>query len=266
MASFEFQETSDSLNTRIDIHKRFGLRDMTQWILEKLGQANGLEILDSGCGLGDQCILFNQEYPDSNIVGLDTSPDLWTKARERTSEKNLAIRFIEGSIDDPLPFESESFDLVTCIFAVYYAKDVWFSIREMHRVLKLGGRIFLAGPDPDNKPEFFEIQTRLTGRPTPYMPGRGRFRPEGLEACRDLFADVEYHTLENPLVFHEPGPFVDYVRSSVVEDRLLWKDLLPDAQSVDRFCNLVAEEARSSIAQNGNITITKVVGGILGTK
>ena len=43
-------------------------------------------------------------------------------------------------IGKPFPFEDNSFDLVSCCFAIYYAADIPFTIREMHRVLKPGGR------------------------------------------------------------------------------------------------------------------------------
>lgn len=264
--SFEFKEITSSLSTRIDIHNRFGKRDLNQWILQRVGQADGCCILDVGCGLGTQCVLFAENYDQSRITGVDISTELLKVACQLAREKGLNIDFIKGTMDEPLPFETEQFDLVTCCFAVYYAQDIRFSIGEMQRVLKTGGRIFLTGPTPNNKPEFFDLQLRLTGKPTPFMPGRMRFEPEGLAICRDLFTRVDYQIFENPLVFYETAPFVDYVRASVTEDRILWRDLLPNAKAVEHFCDMVAKEVSQIIERDGEFIMNKVVGGILGYK
>ena len=262
----EFRENAGSLATRLDIHKRFGQRDINQWMLERIGPANDQSILDVGCGLGTQCILFSENYAQTMIAGMDISTDLLKLAREAAEERALDIAFIEGSMDQPLPFRSEQFDLLLSCFALYYARDMSFSIGEMHRVLKPDGRLFISGPAPNNKPEFFELQERLTGKPTPFMPGRMRFEPEGLPICNALFARVKHHTFENPVVFQNTKPFVDYVRASVTEDRLLWREILPDRTAVERFCDMVADEVSRIIAREGSFTMTKVVGGILAYK
>lgn len=266
LADFEFRETATSLATRIDIHKRFAQHDLNQWMFERIGPGSRKRILDLGCGLGTSCFLFAEKFPGSEITGLDISTELLSEARRQARKQALNIAFIAHSIDNPLPFESEAFNLVTCNFALYYARDLHFSISEIHRVLGKGGCTFLSGPAPSNKLEFFRLQRHLTGKPAPFMPGRMRFEPEALPICRKIFTKVEYHTLTNPLVFHEASPFIDYVQASVTEDSLLWRDLLPDTQAVEHFCNAMRKEVSRIIEHEGNFTMTKVIGGILGYK
>ena len=54
----EYQETTNDLLARIDIHKKYGSRDIDQWMLHLLDPQKGSAILDVGCGSGKQCFLF----------------------------------------------------------------------------------------------------------------------------------------------------------------------------------------------------------------
>ena len=124
----------------------------------------------------------------------------------------------------------------------------------------------MAGPAPNNKLEFFDLQRRITGKPTPPIGGRMRFEPEGLPICQDMFKKVEYEVFKNPVTFSESDPFVDYVRASISEDPHIWDGVIPDAAALDLFCGKVAQEVSSIIARDGQFTMNKMVGGILGRK
>jgi ubiquinone/menaquinone biosynthesis C-methylase UbiE len=72
-----YQETSSDLATRIDIHNKYGARDIDQWMLELLQPANHSIILDVGCGSGKQCFSFFKATEGSaTITGGDVSLDL----------------------------------------------------------------------------------------------------------------------------------------------------------------------------------------------
>lgn len=53
----DFQETTDDLAKRIDIHSRYGSKDIDAWMLDVLNLQPGIKILDVGCGSGKQCFL-----------------------------------------------------------------------------------------------------------------------------------------------------------------------------------------------------------------
>jgi ubiquinone/menaquinone biosynthesis C-methylase UbiE len=225
-----------------------------------------MKILDLGCGLGIQCFKLIEKFPRSKIIGLDISQELLKKARFQALERGMDITFIAHSMDDPLPFESEEFDLVTCNYSLHYVRNLHFSISEIHRVLEKDGCVFATGPDLNNKPEFFELIKRLTGRPIPFMPAPKRFASDALPVFKKLFAKVEYYTLKNPLVFYKMKPFIKYLLASLIEDRLFWLDVLPDAEAIQVLCNMAEKEISHTIEVEGSFTITKAVGGILGYK
>ena len=68
-----------------------------------------------------------------------------------------------GSVGEALPFEDESFDLVTTFQTLEHVADVGRCIAEMVRVLRLGGVLYLRAPDYRC---FFEPHYRLPFLPT----------------------------------------------------------------------------------------------------
>lgn len=50
---YDYQETTKDLLKRIDIHTKFGSRNIDEWMLEILPLKKGQKILDVGCGAGN---------------------------------------------------------------------------------------------------------------------------------------------------------------------------------------------------------------------
>ena len=167
---------------------------------------------------------------------------------------------------DPFAFETETFDLVTCCFAIYYAQNVLHSVREMHRILKPGGRLFTTGPMPENKQLFYEIIYEATKRPIPPMPGSSRYGSEILETLRSTFSKVELFIFENPLTFPSVEPFLDYTRASLSEDRKLWKDLFEGQDDFEMIMQKITKVAKERLARDGVLVMKKVVGGFIAYK
>jgi ubiquinone/menaquinone biosynthesis C-methylase UbiE len=262
----EYQETAKDLNARIDIHTRYGARDIDAWMLDLLKPAPGIRLLDVGCGGGKQCRLFAEALRgEAAIVGGDISPELLAQARQASREMGGKFLVEELDFNRRFPFPDESFDLLTCCFAIYYAADPGFTLDEMRRVLRPGGRVFTTGPLPGNKSLFYEIIRTATGREIPSMPGSSRYESQILPAMRARFSRVEVHRFENPLVFPEVEPFLDYTRASLSEDRKLWAGLFRGSAEFDRVMAAIESEARKRLA-GGPLVMTKVVGGFLATR
>ena len=262
-----YQETGDDLLARIDIHQRYGSRDIDQWMLDLLQPRKGIRILDVGCGAGKQCFAFDRFLGgEAHITGGDVSPELLTKARQLNSEQGGRIQFIELDFNKRFTMEDGQFDLATCCFAVYYAADARLTVNEMHRVLREGGRLFTTGPMPENKRVFYEIIREATGRHIPPMPGSSRYATEILGAIRDRFRNVEAHVFENPLVFNNAEPFMTYTRASLSEDRKLWGSFFRGGDDFDQVLSQIEAVARKRISQDGKLVMTKVVGGFSATK
>jgi ubiquinone/menaquinone biosynthesis C-methylase UbiE len=262
-----YQETTNDLLKRIDIHQQFGSRDIDQWMLEVLQLEKGLQILDVGCGAGKQCfVFFNTLEGEGDITGGDVSEELLQKARQENTRTGNRIHFTELDFNKRFPMEDDQFDLVSCCFAIYYAQDIPFTIQEMHRVLKPGGRLFTTGPMPENKQLFYDIIREATGKVIPPMPGSSRYASQIYEAIKSRFAQVELHMFENPLTFKEVDPFLAYTRASLSEDRKLWSSFFQEKEDFERIMSQITETAMRRLEKEGQLIMTKVVGGILATK
>jgi ubiquinone/menaquinone biosynthesis C-methylase UbiE len=155
---------------------------------------------------------------------------------------------------------------VTSCFAIYYAEDIPFTISEMHRVIKPGGRLFTTGPMPENKRLFYDIISEATHKSIPPMPGSSRYSSMIFKAIQALFSKVELNIFENPLIFEAVEPFLAYTRASLSEDRKLWKSLFEEAGGFERVMEDIKTVADRRLAQDGKLVMTKVVGGFIATK
>lgn len=94
------------------------------------------KILDVGCGTGANLEMLAQF---GKSEGVDVSDDAlaFCKAKGLKVHKGLA---------EKLPFEDESFDVVTALDVVEHLDDDVAGLREMHRVLKTGGKTLIFVP------------------------------------------------------------------------------------------------------------------------
>jgi ubiquinone/menaquinone biosynthesis C-methylase UbiE len=262
-----YQETARDLLIRIDIHEKFGARDIDRWTTEVLQPKPGMKILDVGCGAGKQCFLYSDfTNRQAAITGGDFSNELLEKARIRNSERSDKITFQFLDFNKPFEFKDDTFDLVSSAFAIYYASDLGFTFGEARRVLKPGGRLFVTGPLPENKKMFYDIIKEASHQPIPPMPGSSRFRSDIYKTIESIFSRTELLTFENPITFPAVDPFMDYTRASLSEDRKLWTSMFNGKEEYEALIKSIEHVAKNRYDHDGKLVMTKVVGGILATK
>ena len=121
----EYEETSQDLQTRINIHEQFGGRNIDSWMLELLSLTKGMKILDIGCGSGKQCLAFYDVLEgEVEITGGDVSEELLGKAREASQAKSADIRYLDLDFNERFPFEDNSMSPDQSCFAIYYVKAI----------------------------------------------------------------------------------------------------------------------------------------------
>lgn len=105
----------------------------------------GQVCVDLGCGRGrDALHLAGRVGPTGRVYGLDASPKMIAAARERAAEQGVThVTFLECPLE-ALALPDASADWVVSNCALNHASDkarVW---REIHRVLKPGGRFVVS--------------------------------------------------------------------------------------------------------------------------
>jgi demethylmenaquinone methyltransferase/2-methoxy-6-polyprenyl-1,4-benzoquinol methylase len=100
-------------------------------------------ILDVATGTGDLALALTQVNPDK-IIGLDISPGMLEKAKIKTANKQLSniIEYMEGDAEN-LPFEDNYFDVITVAFGVRNFETLNKGLKELRRVLKPNGKLFI---------------------------------------------------------------------------------------------------------------------------
>lgn len=263
-----YQETSKDLLKRIDIHEKYGARNIDSWNLEVLKPQPGYKILDVGCGAGKQCFLYSDYTKGlADITGGDFSEELLAKAHAKQTErgdKNINFQFLD--FNKTFAFGNNTFDFVSSAFAIYYASDLQFTFSQAHRVIKPGGHLFVTGPLPENKHMFYDIIKEATNQTIPPMPGSSRFKSDIFNTISAIFSKTELLTFENPLTFPRVSPFIDYVRASLSEDRKLWTSMFNGKVEYETMICKIEEVAMRWFERDGKLVMTKVVGGILATK
>lgn len=265
--TYDYQETTNDLLKRIDIHSQYGGRNIDDWMLDILPLKAGQTILDVGCGAGKQCFLYHTHLGgQAEITGGDVNAELLEKARDENFRLEKDVKFMPLNFDQAFALPDNHFDLVSCCFAIYYASDIPFTISEFHRVIKPGGVMFASGPMPTNKKLFYDIITEATGLPIPPMPGSSRFSTEIYSTIQSMFSSVEMKIFENPLTFDTAAPFIEYTRASLSEDRKLWNAFFQNKDDFNRIMSQIEAVANRRLEKEGKLVMTKVVGGILATK
>jgi tRNA (cmo5U34)-methyltransferase len=92
-------------------------------------------VLELGIGTGETTARLRDRYPDAEVVGLDSSPEMVFRAREMDVEVRLA------RMEDPLP--DGPWDLVISVLSVHHLdeggkRDLFRRVREQSRSLVLG--------------------------------------------------------------------------------------------------------------------------------
>ena len=109
-----------------------------------LGNVEGTRVVDFGCGSGSNSV--HLALRGAALAGLDISESLIKLARQRLEANGVSrsARFIVGSAHDT-PFANNSVDVVFGI-AILHHLDLQLVAREVHRILKPGGRAIFQEP------------------------------------------------------------------------------------------------------------------------
>lgn len=97
----------------------------------------GMDVLDAGCGTGAFAgRMLRQTNNQINLSLLDACPEMLAQAFDVAAEK------LEGNLEQ-LPFSDNSFDLVTCAWALETSVRPGKALSELIRVARPGGHVCL---------------------------------------------------------------------------------------------------------------------------
>jgi SAM-dependent methyltransferase len=127
--------------------------------LRRAGLRAGQLVLDVGCGSG--VFLRTAAERGARVFGIDASSQLLEVARRRVPDADLRVGDMQF-----LPYEDDSFDLVTGFNSFFFAADMPAAVREAGRVAKPGAPVVMQVWGP---PERCDLSA-LRGAIAPFLP------------------------------------------------------------------------------------------------
>lgn len=124
------------------------LRD---WGLPHFAYVGHMHILDVGCGGGATIHDLLDYAKDSIVEGIDYAEESVKQTTAFNKDEIGSRVFVQKADVAQLPFDDNSFDLITAVETVYFWPDIKAAFSEIRRVLKPGGSfmILCEGSDPD---------------------------------------------------------------------------------------------------------------------
>jgi ubiquinone/menaquinone biosynthesis C-methylase UbiE len=107
--------------------------------------------LDIGCGTGSLAALMASSPWPVTSVGMDYSPAMCVEATAKAGRAGHTddVTFVAGD-SEHLPFDDDTFDIVTCSNSFHHYPHQDAVVQEMRRVLAPGGRLILIDGYRDN--------------------------------------------------------------------------------------------------------------------
>ena len=127
----------------------------------------GENVLDLGCGRGEETVQAATLVGGGGFVwGLDITPKMIERAQDRANQRVLKNVEFLLALMDKIPLKDASLDAVLSNCAINHVQDKAAVYREIHRVLKTGGR--------------FVVSDIMTDTP---LPPEVKQDPEAVAAC-----------------------------------------------------------------------------------
>src|SRR5262245_5034531 len=144
------------------------MRESGEALVQRIGVAKGLRVLDVGCGDGTTAL--PAAKAGAEVLGVDIARNLVDAGKKRAAELGLAnCKFQQGDVTNLQQIPDGAFDLVVSIFGAMFAPKPLDVAKEMVRVTRPGGRIVMGNWIP-NDPTLVAQILRISSAYTPPPP------------------------------------------------------------------------------------------------
>ena len=144
------------------------MRQSGEALVQSLGVAPALRVLDLGCGDGTTALPLARA--GAEVTGIDIARNLVEAGNKRAAAAGLSkLKFQEGDACHLVGVADQSFDLVVSIFGAMFAPKPLDVAKEMVRVTKPGGRIVMSNWIPGD-PTFVSQVLKISSAFTPPPP------------------------------------------------------------------------------------------------
>ncbi|GEN53913.1 demethylmenaquinone methyltransferase [Halobacillus faecis] len=158
-------ERYDSMNSIISFQQhRLWRKD----VMKRMNVKKGDHALDVCCGTGDWTMaLANAVGTEGKVIGLDFSENMLSVGiKKKIAGRVKQVEFQHGNAMS-LPYEDHQFDFVTIGFGLRNVPDYHQVLKELHRVVKPGGRVVCLETSQPTNPVFKKLYYFYFGKVMP---------------------------------------------------------------------------------------------------
>ncbi|MDE1840889.1 MAG: arsenite methyltransferase [Thaumarchaeota archaeon] len=116
---------------------------------------DGETVVDLGSGAGiDAFLSANKVSKSGQVIGIDMTDEMLDKARKNAKEGNYTnVEFRKGDIEKNIPVADNTVDAVISNCVINLTTDKTSAFRQVHRILKQGGRMVISDLVTDREVE-----------------------------------------------------------------------------------------------------------------
>ena len=146
-------------------------------------------LLDVATGTADLALEASRQLRPQRIIGLDLSNEMLEIGRGKVRRRQLdqTIELVQGDSEN-LPFADNTFDAITVAFGVRNFENLEQGLREMQRVLKVGGKVVIL---EFSKPRAFPFKQLYNFYFRNILPTIGKISSKDPKAYRYLYESVQ---------------------------------------------------------------------------
>lgn len=195
MSASDNQPDWDAIAEKFDLFLP-QLAPVGEALIEALGARGGDKILDVASGTGEPALTLARRQTQVEIVGVDAAAGMVRAAQNKVKAEGLRNIAFHTMPAERLSFADASFDKVLCRFGVMLFEDPLQGCREMHRVLKPGGRFaFAVWSTPETMTTMSWAARAFKGRvPDEHLPPLARVTSLGLPGAFEQLLDRAGYT------------------------------------------------------------------------
>lgn len=113
--------------------------------LDHLNLPRDIKVYDAGCGDGKISVKLADRF--ASVTACDFGEAVLRQAEKHRNKLGLNhLQFERCDLNQSIPHDDDSFDLVTCIHVIMKVKDYKNALKEFYRILKPGGYLVLSCP------------------------------------------------------------------------------------------------------------------------
>lgn len=214
------------------------------WIIVALAKERRGLLLDAPAGTGS--LASRLKKMGFSVSCCDIDPSLFLV-------QDIEIK--KGDLSQALPYPSGSFDFITCIEGLEHLENPFHAIREFHRILKPGGKLFLSLPN------YLNIERRLRFLITGLfskIPSPERFRKDRFDTLwMHHLTALTYPILK--LALEHWGFKILTLEKDKEKKRMKW--LLPIVWAIRLYCFFWPKEAREKYHLEDTLSPMLIMGG-----